>query len=128
MKTHIAILRQPYFNMILEGTKTIESRFAMNRTIPYKKVEKGDIILLKETGKDVTAKAVADKVEYYELTPEKVEEIRFKYGRQIGTDKIKDWTDTARKKYCTLVWLNKVEKIPSMKVPRSNGAGWIILS
>ena len=125
--THIAILRQPFFDMVLSGEKTIESRWAMNRIAPYKKVEKGDVILLKETGKDVTATARVKEVAFYELTPKIVEDIRVKFGKQIGTDKFEDWQSTLHKKYCTLIWLEDVKKIESMKVPRSNGAGWIVL-
>ncbi len=74
---HIAILRQPFFNMVLSGEKTIESRWSMNKVAPFGKVSVGDEILLKETGKDVTATAKVKAVKYYELTPEIVEEIRF---------------------------------------------------
>ena len=124
---HIAILRQPFFNMVLNGEKTIESRWSMHKVAPYGKVVVGDEILLKETGKDVTANAKVKDVKYYELTPEVVEEIRIKYGKQIGTDKFKDWKDTLQKKYCTLIWLEDVKHISPLKVQRSNGAGWIVV-
>lgn len=124
---HIAILRQPFFDMVLSGEKTIESRWGMNRTAPYGKVSVGDLILLKETGKPVTATAKVEKVCFYELTPEKVEEIRVKYGKEIGTDKFEDWQTTLQKKYCTLIWLKDVKTVEPMSVPRSNGAGWLVL-
>ncbi|MGD9901635.1 MAG: ASCH domain-containing protein [Spirochaetales bacterium] len=127
MKKHIAILRQPFFNMILDGSKTIESRFSMNKIAPYNKVNIGDEILLKETGKDVTASAIVKMVKYYELTPEIVEDIRIEYGKEIGIDKFEDWQTTLTKKYCTLIWLKDVKRIEPIKVPRSNGAGWLIL-
>ena len=125
---HIAILRQPLFDMVLNGTKTIESRWAMHRVAPYNKIKKGDEIWLKETGKDVTAKAIVQNVKFYELTPEIVEQIRKEYGKQIGTDYFEDWQSTLQKRYCTLIWLDKVKKIHPMKVPRSNGAGWICMN
>ena len=124
---HIAILRQPFFNMVLNGEKTIESRWSMHKVAPYRKVNIGDEILLKETGKDVTSTAKVKDVKYYELTPEKVEDIRIKYGKQIGTDKFEDWQSTLQKKYCTLIWLSDVKTINPLKVKRSNGAGWIVL-
>lgn len=124
---HIAILRQPFYDMVISGTKTIESRWSMNRCAPFNKIKVGDIIYIKQTGKPVTAKAVAKKVKFYNLTPEIVEEIRVKYGKFIGTDKFEDWQSTLNKKYYTLIWLDKVEKISPIDVPRSNGAGWIIL-
>lgn len=61
------------------------------------------------------------------MTPDLVEEIRVKYGKQIGTDKFSDWQTTKSKKYCTLVWLSGVKRIPKMQVPRSCGAGWIVI-
>ena len=124
---HIAILRQPFFNMVLSGEKTIESRWSMHKVAPYGKVNIGDEILLKETGKNVTATAKVKDVKYYELTPEMVEEIRIKYGKQIGTDKFEDWKDTLQKKYCTLIWLEDVKHISPIKVQKSNGAGWIVI-
>lgn len=124
---HIAILRQPFFDMVLCGKKTIESRWGMNRNAPYGKISAGDEILLKETGKSVTAIAKAKRVEFFELTPEKVEEIRQKYGKAIGTDRFTDWQSTLQKRFCTLVWLEDVKRCEPMKVPRSNGAGWIVL-
>ncbi len=99
----------------------------MKKIAPYKKVAVGDTILLKETGKAVTATAKALAIKYYELTPEIVEDIRIKYGAQIGTDKFEDWESTLHKKYCTLIWLGDVKRIAPLKVARSNGAGWIVL-
>lgn len=113
--------------MVLSGQKTIESRWGMNRAAPYQKISVGDEILLKETGKDVTATARAKRVEFFELTPEKVEQIRQKWGKEIGTDRFEDWQSTMQKKFCTLVWLEDVKVIKPLKVPRSNGAGWIVL-
>lgn len=124
---HIAIFRQPFFDMVLNGEKTIESRWSMNNVAPYKKVDVGDEILLKITGHPVTACARVKDVKYFELTPQIVEEIRVKYGKQIGTDKFKDWQATLQKKYCTLIWLEDVKRIEPVQVPRSNGAGWMVV-
>ncbi|MDD2445195.1 MAG: ASCH domain-containing protein [Clostridia bacterium] len=124
---HIAILKQPFFNMILNGEKTIESRWSFNKTAPYNKVEIGDIILLKETGKNVTATAIVKNVKYYQLTPEKVEKIKAKYGKQIGINNVEAWQLILCKKYCTLIWLYKVKKINPINVKRSYGTGWIVI-
>ena len=124
---HVAILKQPFFDMILSGEKTIESRFSMNKIVPFNKVSIGDEIYLKQTGKQVTAKAEVDKVQYYQLTPEMAEQIRKDFGKQIGTDKFEDWETTRNKRYCTLIWLKNVKKISPVEVPRSNGAGWLLL-
>ena len=124
---HLAILRQPFFDMVKNKEKTIESRWSMNKIAPYNKVNIGDEILLKLTGQPATATARVKDVKYYELTPEIVEDIRIKYGKQIGIDKFENWEATLQKKYCTLIWLEDVKTINPLEVPRSNGAGWIVL-
>lgn len=85
---HIAILKQPFFDMVLSGEKTIESRWSMVKVAPYKKVSVGDKILLKETGKDVTAIANVKKVQFYELTP--VAPIKVKRSNGAGWIVFKD--------------------------------------
>lgn len=44
---HLVILKQKYFEMVLSGEKTIESRWSMNKCAPYGKVGVGDTIWLK---------------------------------------------------------------------------------
>lgn len=124
---HIAIFRQPFFDMVLSGEKTIESRWSMNRIAPYNKVKIGDKLLLKLTGMPVTATAKVKDVKFYELTPEIADDIKLKYGKQIGTDKFENWENFRQKKYCTLVWLDDVKTTKPQRVQRSNGAGWIVV-
>lgn len=133
MRQHIVILAKRYFGcdsiykMILSGAKTIESRWSMNKIAPYGKVSVGDILLLKESGKPITAKAVVKDVKYYRLTPEIVDEIRVKYGKQIGTDGKADWADTMQKRYGTLIWLSDVHTVEPIYIQKSHGAGWIVV-
>ena len=47
---HLAVLVQPYLDFILDGQKTIESRFSIRPIPPYRRVESGDIVLLKASG------------------------------------------------------------------------------
>lgn len=124
---HIAILRQPFYDMILSREKTIESRWSKNKIAPYLQVQKGDVIFLKETGKKITAKAIVEKVEFYELTPDIAEEIRKKHGKEIGTDKFDDWNKYLQKNFCSLIWLSNVEKVENIPSPKSHGAGWFVI-
>ena len=42
-------------------------------------------------------------------------------------DYFEDWKPTLTKKYCTLIWLEDVEKLKPFTVPRSNGTAWFVL-
>lgn len=125
---HLAILKQPFLDMILSGEKTIESRWAMHKIAPFNKLSVGDEILLKETSKDVIATAKVKDFKYFELTPKVADEIKQKYGKEIGVYKFENWENYRNKKYCTLIWLENVEKVKPFKVKRSNGAGWLIIN
>ena len=124
---HIAILKQPFFNMVLSGEKTIESRWSVNKIAPYQKIKVGDELFIKQTGKPVTVKAKVKNVKFYELNTSLAENIKTQYGKQIGIDKLKNWQEISKKKYCSLIWLGDVQEIEPIEVPRSNGNGWIIL-
>lgn len=62
------------------------------------------------------------------LPPLVAEEIRVKYGKEIGIDKFTNWNEVSQKKYLTLIWLTNVRSIPPTKAKRSNGAGWLVLN
>lgn len=124
---HLAIFKQPFFDMILSGEKTIEIRWSSHKIAPYEKVNIGDELLLKLTGNPVTATAKVKKVKYYELTPQIAEIIKSDYGKEIGTDRFENWESILQKKYCTLIWLDDVKTIKPLNTIKSNGAGWIVL-
>ena len=63
---HLAILREPYLRFILEGKKTIETRFAKRACAPYKRVSDGDVILLKRVGGNIIGACVVEKVWFYQ--------------------------------------------------------------
>ena len=122
---HIVILKKKYLNLILEGKKTIESRWTMNKCAPYHNVNIGDILYLKEVGKDVSASARVSDVKFFELNDKVIDEIIDKYGKDICiSDRNKD---RCNKRYCTLVWVEDVRIIEPFSVKKSYGTAWMIV-
>ena len=66
MKYHLAILTPGWIDLILDGTKTIESRFTRVRCAPFRKVHEGDSVYLKESGGLVKGMFTVAKVETFE--------------------------------------------------------------
>src|SRR5215210_2794220 len=47
---HLAVFVEPFLDYVLDGSKTVESRFSVNRCAPFGKVSPGDMVLLKRAG------------------------------------------------------------------------------
>lgn len=123
---HIVILKKWALEKIISLDKTIESRWSINKTTPYKKLKIGDLLYLKETGKEVTHTAVVKDVKYYELSDEIIKELLSLYGKDIGVDQ-SYYLKIRNKKYGTLIWLGEIKKIEPFKVKKSYGSGWLVI-
>lgn len=122
---HLAVVRQPFYDLILSGEKTIESRWSLNRCAPYQKVEAGDMIFFKLPGKSITATAQVEKVKFFELSPQLADKIKNEYGSQIAIDKFQNWEECRKKKFLTLIWLRDVKTISPCSFNKKGRAGWV---
>lgn len=140
---HVAILRKARISKgddllgdILAGTKTIESRWYVNKIAPWNTVHSGDTLYLKESGCPITAKAnVTYVLQYENLDEATVDEIILKYGKQIAPytsyEDFKAWVGTQKtKKYCILVFLDKVSKVVPFEINKKGfgiSAAWLVV-
>ena len=85
MKYHLAILSPGWTELILDGSKTIESRFTKVRCAPFGRVDAGDTVYLKESGGLVKGMFRVAAVETYEhLTDAQICDLFYKeYREQI---------------------------------------------
>src|SRR3954452_24578662 len=77
---HLAVFVEPYLGYVLDGSKTVESRFSVNRCAPFGKVRRGDIILLKRSGGGVVGIARVSVVWSYQLDEESWAGIRERFA------------------------------------------------
>ena len=129
---HLAIMSKKgkLLEKILLGIKTIESRWSKHKIPPLEKITAGDEIYFKETGEAVTVKAKVVQVIFYkDLNYEKIKEILLEYGKGICADM--SYADQIKhKKYCTLIFLEKVEKVEPFAVDKQGygmGTAWITI-
>ena len=125
---HLAILKEPFLELILCKEKTIESRWYAHKKAPYERIAEGDVVYLKGTGKPVAAKAVAGKAMFFDnLNEEKIIKILRQYGKQICIDE--SYAGKFKgKNYCTVVFLKDVERIEPFNISKKgygNMAAWI---
>jgi len=134
---HLAIMKKSWrlLPKILTGEKTIESRWYINRYVPWNKIKVGDIVYFKNSGEPVTVKAeVSDVLQYENLNPKKAMEILKEYGTKdgLGIDEIDKYYGIFKEKnYCLLVFLKNPKKIKPFKINKKGfGAmcAWITIN
>ena len=125
---HLVILKKPYLAAILDGSKTIESRFTMTRRAHFGRVLPGDKLFLKESSGPVCAVATASVVKNFEnLTPQQIIEIKQQYNHHIrGSDEY--WRSKADCRFGLLVWLKDVEPIEPVRIRKRDWRGWVVLT
>lgn len=124
---HLAVFVEPYLSFMFEGLKTVESRFSVNRCAPYKKVRRGDVILLKKTGGAVVGLCHASHVWDYALEPGSLGEIKDRFGLAICAQGPEFWDARAKAAYATLIRVERIEAIKPVTVPKRDRRGWVVL-
>src|SRR4051794_21212088 len=64
---HLAIFVEPFLSYVLEGSKSVESRFSTRQCAPLRRVSVGDIILLKAASGPVRGICEVSKTWYFDL-------------------------------------------------------------
>jgi hypothetical protein len=67
----------------LEGEKTIESRFTVNRHVPFEQAKQGDLIVLKRSSGPIVGICKVTDAWFYRLAPETWPEIERYAGRHL---------------------------------------------
>jgi hypothetical protein len=125
---HLAIFVEPFLQFVLEGSKTVESRFSTNRCAPYESVRANDILLLKRVSGPVVAIAEVGQVWFYELDASAWKAIRERFGQLLRIQDPEFWTRKASACFATLMRLERVESIPPVACAKRDRRGWVILT
>ena len=125
---HLVILKKPYLEAILDGSKTIESRFTKTKRAHFGRVLPGDKLFLKESSGPVYATAKAATVKNFEnLTPKQIIEIKQQYNHYIrGSNEY--WQSKADCRFGFLIWLQDVEPIEPVRICKKDWRAWVVLT
>lgn len=124
---HLAILRPPYLDWILEGSKTAESRFMKRRVVPYQSVNAGDLLILKDSSGPIRGLALVSEARHYgPLNRTDVVSLFLKYGRELRVnDQFRKSKEAAR--FASLLLLAYARTIPPIQLRKSDRRGWVVL-
>jgi hypothetical protein len=131
INVHLGIFVQPYLDRIIGGSKTVESRWAMDTRPPYNRVKKNDLLLLKESGKAIKGIAVIDEVWYYKLNhSERLwNEIKERFESRLGVDKFfLGEMQYSNKEYVTFLALSHVARLGRyIPFTHKGQSGWVTI-
>jgi hypothetical protein len=121
---HIAIMKSEWklIPKIIDGIKTVESRWYKSKIAPWGRVKVEDIIYFKDSGGLVSARAVVTKVEQYEIKNNlEAMQVMSKYalevlGTKLLSNQIKNYI--LNKKYAIFVHLGGVKRIPPFEIDK----------
>jgi ASC-1-like (ASCH) protein len=123
---HVAVFREPYLRFILEGQKTIETRFSKNACAPYQKVAEGDVILLKRTGSAALGVCLVEKVWFHRVNATSLKAIRTKFGKAICAENSSFWDVRKSAVYATLILVGNVTPIQDLRIKKRDRRGWVV--
>ena len=123
---HLAILVEPYLSYILEGKKTIESRFSQNRQPPFERVFAGDVLLLKRSSGPIAGLCMVSDSWFYRLKPETWTEIE-RFRQALCMDESQFWQDKRKALYGTLMRLSSIERLSPLQTSKVDPRGWVTL-
>lgn len=127
-RAHLVILKKPYLDAIIDGTKTVESRLTKGKIQPFGCIEPGDKLFFKQTSGPVRATAIAAAVKSFEnLTPAKIAELKDKYNRYIlGNDEY--WELKSDCPFCVLTRIESVKLIDPIWINKKDWRAWVVLT
>ena len=124
---HLAVLVEPYLQYILDGTKTVESRFSKHRIAPYGCVKRNDVVLLKRSGGPIMGVCQVTDVWYYQLEPKSWRKIQSDFSEMLCAQDPTFWSKRKSASYATLMGLKHVLKITPVNCTKRDRRGWVVL-
>jgi hypothetical protein len=123
---HLGVFVQPYLGFVLEGKKTIDSRFSINRHAPYEQVNNGDLLILKESGGPICGACVVSHAWFYHLTSASWSDIE-KYASALCMDDSAFWVRKRSATFATLMRLENVVRVADISVQKIDPRAWVVL-
>ncbi|SRR6266702_221441 len=123
---HLGVFVEPFLTYVLQGMKTVESRFSITRSAPYNRVAAGDVLLLKRSSGPVVGLAHVESSQSVELGT-----ATWPHVRSLATELCANegfWTDRAHKRYATLIRLKSVRVLERpLAIEKKDPRPWVVL-
>lgn len=128
MRHHLAILQEAYLDAILAGRKTIECRLTRSGAEPFRVLQRGDLLWLKQSCGPIRAVASVVWAEHLaNLTPTHVDWICEHLNYWIAAPK-GFFVERRGARFGTLAWLGRVCALQPFSIRKSDRLPWVALA
>jgi len=128
---HLAVFEQgTLLDNLLTEKKTVESRFSVNKALPFGKVKVGDRVFLKVSGGEVIGEFRVGKVtSLLELTPQLVHDVLTQHKDELGLSNLEYFYEQKKgSRYGTLIWVKDLVKYSRpFSINKKGQQSWVIL-
>lgn len=124
---HLAIFVEPYLQYVLDGKKTVESRFSINHCAPHNRVFSGDVLLLKKSGGPIVGMCEVSNVWFYNLDKNSWSEIRREFTQALCAQDPEFWSKRKLASFATLMKIKKPVKTKPVYLDKRDRRGWVVL-
>lgn len=123
---HLGVFSEPCLTFMLEGKKTIESRISKKRIAPYDRINKDDIVVVKQSGGGVVAYFTIKEIKFINLNEISIDEIKNKYNDELCVSE-EFWEEKRDSSYTTLMFIEHLVKVEPFKINKKGMQTWIVL-
>lgn len=123
---HLGVFTEPCLTYMLDGKKTIESRFSKNKILPYNNINSNDIVFVKKSGGDVVAYIKIGDVLFFDLNNYDIKEIKKKYNSYLCVDD-DFWEAKKDARYATLIFIKELVQLKPFHINKKGMNTWIKL-
>lgn len=122
---HLALMQGEFLNLIIDGTKSIESRMTKARIAPVGDIDEGDLVVFKQVGRDRMAVGIVERALTGALDAKAWKFIR-KHADEIGVeDDYLEYKSDSR--YYALIWMTDVHVINSIQINKKDRRAWVVI-
>ena len=124
---HLAIFIDPFLDLLLDGRKTVESRFSAVRFPPYGQVARGDLVILKRSGGPVVGICEIGAAWFYRLDPDSWRTIRLEFTHALCAEQPDFWSSRESAEFATLMYVSRAKRLPPVNWPKRDRRGWVVV-
>jgi hypothetical protein len=123
---HLAVFIEPYLTFLLQGKKTVESRFSINKHAPFGQVQAGDILILKRSSGPVCGLCKIASVWFYRLDAKTWPEIE-RFSEALCMDGSAFWEKKRAASFATLMQIENVHALEEFDIGKEDPRSWVVV-